>query len=216
MPERTLFDKVQVMNMPARKLDPPDERPVALHDRAIDDLRFIRETMVRSASFTAISGGGVAGMGLVALVAFLFARGATPMGWVTTWMVAAVAGFLVSVVATIRKARRIGEPLTSGPGRRLVLGAAPALAVGGLLTLPLLQTGRVELLPAMWILLYGTAVTAGGAFSVRPVPLMGLAFLVTGAATLLLPTGYENATMLAAFGGLHLFFGTWIARRHGG
>ena len=204
------------MTMPARNLEPQDEAPVALHDRAIDDLRFIRETMVRSAAFTAISGWGVAAMGGVAVVAFLLARGASPGGWVSVWIASAVVGSLVSTGATLRKAKRVGEQLTQGPGRRLVLGAAPALAVGGLLTLPILQTGRVELLPTMWILLYGTAVTAGGAFSVRPVPLMGLAFLVTGAATLLLPPGYENATMLVAFGGLHVVFGTWIARRHGG
>jgi hypothetical protein len=205
-----------VMNMPARKLDERRESPVALHDRAIDDLRFIRETMVRSGAFTAISGWGVAAMGAVAVGAFLLGRGATPEGWVGVWMASAVIGSLVSMGATLRKAKRVGEPLTQGPGRRLILGAAPALAVGGLLTLPVLQTGRIELLPTMWILLYGTAVTAGGAFSVRPVPLMGVAFLLMGAATLLLPTGYENVTMLAAFGGLHLVFGIWIARRHGG
>lgn len=204
------------MNMPARKLDERGDGPVALHDRAIDDLRFIRETMVRSGAFTAISGWGVAAMGAVAVAAFLVARGATPRMWVATWMASAVVGSLVSTAATLRKARRVGEALTQGPGRRLVLGAAPALLVGGVLTWPVLQTGRVELLPTMWILLYGTAVTAGGAFSVRPVPLMGVAFLLFGATTLLLPPGYENATMLAAFGGLHLIFGTWIARRHGG
>jgi hypothetical protein len=204
------------MSMPARKLDERGESPVALHDRAIDDLRFIRETMVRSGAFTAISGWGVAAMGVVAVGAFFFGRGATPTGWVTAWMTSAVLSALVSMGATLWKAKRVGETLTQGPGRRLILGAAPALAVGGLLTLPVLQTGRIELLPTMWILLYGTAVTAGGAFSVRPVPLMGVAFLIMGVATLLLPTGYENATMLAAFGGLHLVFGTWIARRHGG
>lgn len=202
--------------MPARNLDEEGESPVALHDRAIDDLRFIRETMVRSGAFTAISGWGVAAMGAVAVGAFLLARGTTPGGWVSVWIAAAVVGSLVSMAATIRKAKRVGETLTQGPGRRLILGAAPALAVGGLLTLPILQTGRIELLPTVWILLYGTAVTAGGAFSVRAVPLMGVAFLVTGGATLFLPSGYENATMLAAFGGLHLIFGTWIARRHGG
>jgi len=202
--------------MPARKLPTDQRAPVALHDRAIDDLRFIRETMVRSASFTAISGLGVAAMGGVAILAFLLARGTSPQGWVGVWMGAAVAGFLIAVTATIRKANRIGETITTGPGRRLVLGSAPALAAGFLLTWPILATGRVELLPPMWILMYGTAVTAGGAFSVRPVPLMGLVFLGVGAGALLLPTGYENATMLAAFGGLHLIFGTWIARRHGG
>lgn len=216
MPNPTLLYKVLGMTMPARKLESPDTPPIALHDRAIDDLRYIRETMVRSAAFTAISGVGVAAMGGVALVAFMVARGTTANGWVTTWMVAAVLGFLISVAATIRKAHRIGETLTTGPGRRLILGSAPALVVGLLLTWPILGIGGIELLPSVWILLYGTAVTAGGAFSVRPVPLMGLAFLGVGAATLLMPAGYENATMLAAFGGLHLIFGTWIARRHGG
>ncbi len=220
LPYATLFYKVLGMTMPARKLGPPDhpsdQPPAALHDRAIDDLRYIRETMVRSAAFTAISGVGVAAMGVVAVVAFLVARGTTPTGWVGTWMVAAVVGFLVSLGATVHKAQRIGETLTTGPGRRFVLGSAPALVVGGLLTWPILGTGRIELLPPVWILLYGTAVTAGGAFSVRPVPLMGLAFLGAGVIALLLPSGYENATMLAAFGGLHIIFGTWISWRHGG
>lgn len=203
--------------MPARDLPPDESRPpLALHDRAIDDLRFIRETMVRSVAFTAISGVGVAAMGIVALGAFLFARGTTPTEWVATWFGAAVISFVVSWSLTARKARRIGEPLVTGPARRLILGAAPAMMVGGVLTLPILQIGRIELLPAVWTLMYGTAVTSGGANSVRPVPLMGMAFLLLGAVSLLLPTGYENATMLAAFGGLHLIFGTWIAWRHGG
>ncbi len=205
--------------MPASRLntDPTDRgAPVALHDRAIDDLRYIRETMVRSAAFTAVSGMGVAAMGLVAGVAFLLARGTTAGGWVGVWFGAAAFGFLISVFGTIRKARRIGEPLMHGPGRRLILGALPALVVGGLLTLPIVADGSIEMLPSMWLMLYGTAVVGGGAFSVRPVPLMGAAFLTLGAASLLIPTGYENATMLAGFGGLHLVFGSWIARRHGG
>jgi hypothetical protein len=205
------------MTMPARDIRPDDPQPpLALHDRSIDDLRFIRETMVRSAAFTAISGVGVGAMGVVALAAFLLSRGSTPTTWVGTWFGAAAVSFVVSWSLTARKARRIGEPLVSGPGRKLILGAAPAMMVGGVLTLPILQTGRIELLPALWTLLYGTAVTSGGANSVRPVPLMGMAFLVVGTLSLFLPTGYENATMLAAFGGLHLIFGTWIAWRHGG
>ncbi|MDT8368087.1 MAG: hypothetical protein RQ745_02690 [Longimicrobiales bacterium] len=204
------------MILPAEEVRRDPHPPVALHDRAIDDLRFIRETMVRSSAFTAISGVGVAAMGGVAIAAFWLARGGTPAEWVRTWIVAAILGFAIAVTATIRKARKVGEPLAHGPGRRLILGSAPALLVGGVLTWPLLDTGRVELLPAVWILLYGTAVTSGGAFSVRPVPLMGLVFLALGMGSLFLPPGYENATMLVAFGGVHVVFGAWIARRHGG
>ena len=69
---------------------------------------------------------------------------------------------------------------------------------------------------AHWILLYGTAVIAAGAFSVRPVPIMGCAFLVAGALTLFLPSELHNLMLGASFGGLHIVFGYVIARHHGG
>lgn len=44
-----------------------DNAPIALHDRAMENLLFIKETMERSTSFTGIPGKGMVAMGLIAL-----------------------------------------------------------------------------------------------------------------------------------------------------
>ena len=61
-----------------------------------------------------------------------------------------------------------------------------------------------------------SAIIAGGAFSVRVVPLMGIGFLCAGIAALFTPPAWGNAWLALAFGGLHIVFGAIIARRYGG
>jgi hypothetical protein len=85
-----------------------------------------------------------------------------------------------------------------------------------LLTFALYQAGMVATIPGMWLLLYGTGVVAGGAFSVRVVPVMGLCFMLAGAIALFSPPSWNGWIMGVAFGGLHMGFGYHIARRHGG
>ena len=114
------------------------------------------------------------------------------------------------------KARRAGTTVFSYSGRRFVLSYVPPLLVGALLTGVLVRAGLWSALPGTWLLLYGTGVVTGGAFSVRVVPLMGLCFMALGAAALFGPPTWGNAFMAAGFGALHIVFGLIIARRYGG
>lgn len=205
------------MTLPARKLGRRERPTLALHDRALDDLRYIRETMERSGSFTHVSGMGGVGMGLVALVAALLAHGASGRGpWITTWMAAAVVALGLALVTMRAKARAAGETLLSGPGRKFAWGVSPALLVGGLLTVALASTPAWTLLPGIWLLLYGVGILSGGSFSVPVIPLMGLTFMALGGVALFAPPRFANLFMAAGFGGLHLFFGLVIWRKHGG
>ncbi|MEM1118651.1 MAG: hypothetical protein AAGJ11_19250, partial [Bacteroidota bacterium] len=80
---------------------------------------------------------------------------------------------------------------------------------------PLLTASR-QLLPGLWMLLYGAGVAGAGAFSIRLVPMMGSLFMLAGVLALLAPAAYGDAFMAASFGGLHIVFGALIATRHGG
>jgi hypothetical protein len=184
---------------------------------ALDDLRFIRQTLENSTSFTAVPGWGMLAMaGIAAVAAAVAWRQPGFDNWCVVWMVAAVVALSTALVTMHRKATRAGVTLFSGPGRKFVLNFLPPLMVGALLTLVLYRAGAVRTIPGMWMLLYGTGVVSGGAFSVRIVPAMGLCFMGMGAVALLAPVTWTNWFMIAAFCGLHLGFGWAIARKYGG
>lgn len=194
---------------------PPPEPP-ALHDRAMDNLSFIRATMERATSFTGVPGWGVVGMGLVALAAAPLAHGYSGERWVLLWVIAALVALLAGGVAMGRKARRGNTSLLARPSRQFALGFAPPVLAGALLTVFLARVGEFGVLPGLWLLLYGAGVVAAGAFSVRIVPLLGLCFMLAGAVALALPGAWGNVMLALGFGGLHIIFGAIIARRYGG
>ena len=195
----------------------PAPEPPALHARAMDNLAFIRDTMEKAGSFTAVSGWGMVAVGVIATVAATIASSQhSVLRAIYVWIAAAVLAPAVSAWAMVRKARRAHMPLLSGPGRKFILSFSPPIIVGALLTVVLYRAGLVDAIPGTWLLLYGTAVVTGGAFSVRLIPVMGICFMLAGTFALFTPQTWNDWIMAVAFGGLHIAFGIPIARRHGG
>ena len=191
--------------------------PPTLHARAIANLEFIRETMENASSFTAVSGWGQFATGASALLTGLIAaRQVTMKAWLAIWIGQALGSVVIAGWAMHRKARRAGRPLLSRPARKFAHSFSPPMFVGALLTIVFYQSGLASSIPGMWLLLYGTAVVTGGAFSVGIVPVMGLCFMLVGAVALFSPAAWNNYFMLLGFGILHMVFGVLIARRHGG
>jgi hypothetical protein len=200
-----------------RSIRPELPETIGLHTQAMDNLRFIRSTMETAGSFTAVPGKGGVLMGATAVFAAFAAHlSANPRAWLKVWMGEAVLALAIGLAFSCHKAIRNGTPLPSKPFRRFVLAVAPSVFVGALLTFVFYRQGLSQLLPAMWLLLYGAGITSGGAFSVRVVPVMGMAFLGLGSVATLAPASLADLLLAIGFGGFHIVFGWVIARRYGG
>lgn len=198
-----------------KQLDP--EQPVNIGERAIDNLQFIRETMERSTHFTAVPGYGGVFMGATAIAAALIAN-FQPLirDWLIVWLGEASLAFAIGLFAMWQKSKITKMPLVSAPAKKFAMSFLPPLLCGVLITFGLWRFGNFELMIPVWISCYGAAVTCGGAFSVRAVPVMGWCFIALGAAAFVLPAGFGNWMMALSFGILHIVFGIIIARKYGG
>lgn len=213
----------------ATPLRQPPADPPALHDRAIQDLSFIRRTMEGASSFTDVPGWGLVGLGLTAIAASVLAAAQPNAGqWLGVWLCEAGVGASIGGIATWRKMKRrgraAGAPMLSAPARKFLFGFYPAMLAGAVLTFALVDPTTLaqgasaipHALPGLWLLLYGVGITTAGAFSVRAVPLMGAGLMAFGTIALVVPR-VSSAVMLAlGFGVWQIAFGIWIARRHGG
>lgn len=173
--------------------------------------------MENAAEFTAVPGWGGVAMGVTALGAsWLAAKQTTSRTWLAVWLVEVFVAVAIAASAAATKARRANSTLFTGPGRKFVLSFAPPIFVGGLLTFAMFNLSAISALPGVWLLLYGTAIVTGGAFSVRAVPILGLCMMLLGALALFAPSNWGNYFMAAGFGVVHIAFGIWIALKYGG
>jgi hypothetical protein len=155
-------------------------------------------------------------MGVIACVAAIVAaRQPDERAWLATWLGAALLAFLLGAFAIRQKAQRTGTLLFASSGRRFMLSYAAPMAAAVIQTIALQVAGLDAFLPGMWLLLYGTAAVAGGAASIRLIPIAGGCFMLLGTLALAVPA-WGNWLMAAGFGGIQIVFGLVIARRYGG
>ena len=190
--------------------------PIPIGHRAADNLRFIRDTMERAASFTAVPGWGGVTIGVTALVSGALCFGRPARQQFFMWVAEAILALTVGFLAVGLKSKRLALSPASRAARRALLSFVPPLLGGAILTLVLYRMGALGVLPGLWLLLYGAAVVTGGAFSVRIVPVMGLCFMLVGLFASLAPESFGNLFLMLGFGALHIALGIVIARRHGG
>jgi hypothetical protein len=197
--------------------DATADGPVNISDRAADNLKFIRETMERSTSFTAVPGYGGMLMGVTAVVAaYIAAQQDYRIGWLRVWLLEACLAFAIGLLAMWQKSRLADTSLFSAPARKFALSFAPPLIAGVAITLGLWRYEHYEIMAPVWMLCYGAAVVCAGDFSVRVIPVMGWCFIALGAIGFVLPTAYGDWMMAASFGVTHIVFGAVIAKRYGG
>jgi hypothetical protein len=184
---------------------------------AEENLQFIRRTMERSSTFTAVPGRGGAAMGVVGLAAAILAASQqSAERWLAVWLLAAMLAAGIGITTMWRKAAHSGAPLVGAVGRRFALGMAAPLVAGAAITYALWRTGDHAVMPPTWLLLYGAGVVIGGMFSAPVVRTMGVCFMAAGIAAIVTPQDWGNSWLAIGFGGLQIGFGIHIARHHGG
>jgi len=202
---------------PLRNTTPETREPVNISNRAEENLQFIRETMERSTSFTAVPGYGGMLMGATAIAAAVVASYQVYLvNSLAIWLGEAALAFAIGLLAMWQKSKLAGQSLFSTPAKKFAFGFTPPLLAGVIITLGLWRNEHYYVLAPVCIICYGVAVICGGAFSARVVPVMGWCFMAVGAGAFLLPSSYGNLMMGLSFGALHMIFGAVIARKYGG
>ncbi|HEX7037429.1 MAG TPA: hypothetical protein VF210_16780 [Pseudomonadales bacterium] len=186
-----------------------------LQQRAEHDLRFIRSAIARAEGMSSVSGLGGIWMGAVALIAAALAASRPLPEQLLIWIVAAAIAAPLGALACWRKGRRGGVFIHWDPVRRFLLCLVPAIVVAVLLTARLWASAPT-LIPSVWLMLYGCGVLAAGTYAVGAVVALGAGFILLGACSLLLDAAWSNGLLAAGFGGLHIGFGFWVYKRHGG
>jgi hypothetical protein len=196
-----------------------EESPTDLRE-AREDLRVIRQVMERSTRYSTLSGLSGVLVGLVAVMGAFVTRALPhiythPLRLGAIWFIVLLLAVGIDFGRNKRRAALVGKRVVSPLGVHIIGAALPAFFAGAVFTA---FCALHHLLPdiwGVWMLCYGLAICAVGLYSVRPVSYLGGAFVLAGALTLLLPITQPLDMMWITFGGFHVFYGLWTARRDG-
>jgi len=136
------------------------------------------------------------------------------------WFIVVVAAVVQDVFIVSREAREAGLDPVGRPGKLAAYSLTPSLIVALAVTIKILldldageSSHLVRYIAPIWIMCYGMGVYAAGLFSVRLPRILGLAFIVTGALSLLVFIKFGVIMVALTFGLFHILFGIIVRRR---
>jgi hypothetical protein len=185
---------------------------VQLDSHAVAMLRHIRASMDAAVSL-AVPGSAVIAAGVVGLLAA--ATSSIPSlqaHWLAIWLFAAVIAASLGGALMTRQISLRGLAIADAPIRKFAIGFLPSLFAGAILTAALGFQGNLHIIPAMWLLLYGCALMAASAVTVRTIGFLGASFALLGVITFVLPASLHVLMLGLGFGGLHILFGFLLGR----
>jgi hypothetical protein len=192
------------------------EAPVAFESSALGTLAYIRASIESSSSMHVPGMAGIV-MGVIGLLAaIVVSLPRWAPHWLGIWLAAAAVAFLLGGALVARQIVQRGHARYLGPARKFLLCLCPALFAGAVLTLVFINAGMTNVIPGMWLLLYGCAVLSASTVTIagiaRLICIMGALFVALGIITFALPTMAHTAMLGLGFGVLHVVFGFLIGR----
>src|SRR5437588_6480140 len=156
--------------------------------------------MERGTRYTHVCGSSGIAAGLITFAGCaVLSSGRLPYDRVTnfvaTFCVVFLASFLANVYFTFRMARQNHEPVWSRPARSVTLAFLPNFVAGIVLSCVMVREGRLDLLPGIWMLLYGCGELAISFFAPPSILILGVAFVLAGIFALLIFPGHEVLMM---------------------
>jgi hypothetical protein len=184
-------------------------------EHAEHTLETIRTLMDRSQRYEHLSGysgllaGGTALLGCAVLGLNLLPFGPR-LDFAAVWSSVFAVAFACHLLVTFGRARQRSEPVWSRQTRTVLLAVLPSFGVSLVITVLMWRLDRLDLLPALWLLLYGCGALATSFFAPRSIAWLGVACLAMGTIGLVAPPGHAIMTMAVGFGATHIGFGVAV------
>jgi hypothetical protein len=192
------------------------QNPIPIESRALGTLAFIRSSIESSSSMDVPGMAGIV-MGIIGILATFAASlpRAAPY-WLEIWLIAAVIALVVGGAMMAREAAQSGHAQYLGPVRKFLLCLCPALLAGAVLTVVMWRAGTLNIIPGIWLLLYGCAVLSASTVTIartmRLIGIMGAMFMLLGLLAFVSSRSAHTLILGMGFGALHTIFGVLIGR----
>lgn len=184
-------------------------------EHAEHTLETIRTLMERSQRYEHVSGysgllaGATAILGCI-ILGFRLLSFDPRTSFALVWSAVFVVAFAGHLMFTFGRARQRGESVWSRQARTVLLAVLPSFVVGVAATVLIWRLDRLDLLPALWLTLYGCGALATSFFAPRSIAWLGITCLAFGIVSLLTPHSHALLTMAVGFGVTHIGFGVGV------